>query len=373
MVVILKPTYGCNLSCKYCYLSSESKVYSFFDVDFIISVIDQIFEYCNTHHRQSLTLIWHGGEPLLWGIDRYSKVFDYIEKHYEGYPYRNLIQTNLTLIDQGYIDLFKRYNVKIGFSLDGPEDLHDMQRVTRDGKGSFSKVFEKIQLCRENSLPIGCIVVATKFHLGEVKRLYNFMNDNKISFKVNPLFFSGEAKKNKDSIQISVKQYAEFCVELFDIMFDDPNCNISNSNFAEIASSMISGKVAGCLLGENCQGSFLAISPNGSVFPCGRFCDSEYENFAYGNLHELSFQSIIKEIYKSDIYHRFDFIKKSNCNSCEFFSICHGGCLHDGYLNSNDFRHKTFLCPAYKIIFSHIKKRLIEKGFISQHIDSNNN
>ena len=109
MVVILKPTYGCNLSCKYCYLSSESKVYSFFDVDFIISVIDQIFEYCNTHHRQSLTLIWHGGEPLLWGIDRYSKVFDYIEKHYEGYPYRNLIQTNLTLIDQGYIDLFKRY------------------------------------------------------------------------------------------------------------------------------------------------------------------------------------------------------------------------------------------------------------------------
>lgn len=365
MVVILKPTYGCNLSCKYCYLSSESKVFSFFDVDFIIGVIDQIFDYCNTHHRQSLTLIWHGGEPLLWGIENYKKVFSHIEDNYKEYPYRNLLQTNLTLIDQDFIELFKRFNVRIGFSLDGPKELHNMQRVMRDGKGSFDRVFEKIQLCRDNSISIGCIVVATSAHLGRIKELYDFMNSNKLSFKVNPLFFSGEAKKNKESLGISVMQYADLCIELFDTMLDDPNCMISNSNFVEIASSMISGRVAGCLLGENCQGSFMAIAPNGSVFPCGRFCDKEYERFAYGNLHESSFASIVKVINKSEIYHRFDFINKSNCRSCEFFSICHGGCLHDGYLNSKDFKHKTFLCPAYKIIFAHIKKRLVEKGLMA--------
>ncbi len=366
MVVILKPTYGCNLSCKYCYLSAETKVYNFFDIDFIIPVIDQIFDYCNSHHRQSLTLIWHGGEPLLWGKENYRKVLSHIEDNYKDYPYRNLIQTNLTLIDQEYIDLFKRYDVRVGFSLDGPKELHNMQRVAKDGKGSFDRVFEKIQLCRDNSMSIGCIVVATSAHLGKVKEIYDFMNSNKLSFKVNPLFFSGEAKKNKDSLEISLKQYADFCIELFDTMFDDPDCNISNSNFVEIASSMISGKVAGCLLGENCQGAFLAISPDGGVFPCGRFCDSEYEEFCYGNLHDLPFKSIMQKIFRSEIYRRFDFIKESQCQSCEFFSICHGGCLHDGYLNSKDFRHKTFLCPAYKKIFSHIKSKLIESGMMTE-------
>ena len=365
MVVILKPTYGCNLSCRYCYLSKETKVYSSFDVDFIISVIQQIFDYCSSHHRQSLTLIWHGGEPLLWGKKNYEKVFSYIEDNYNDYPFRNLIQTNLTLIDQEYIDLFKRYNVHVGFSLDGPKELHDLQRVKRDGSGSFDMVFEKIQLCRKNSFSIGCIVVATSAHLGNIMKLYDFMNSNQLSFKVNPLFYSGEAKKNKEEIGISIMQYAQLCIELFDVMFDDPNCRISNSNFVEIASSMISGKIAGCLLGENCQGNFLAISPNGNVFPCGRFCDSEYERFSYGNLHQDSFESIIQIIHKSEIFQRFKYISQSKCRECEFFSICHGGCLHDGFLNSGDFRHKTFLCPAYKRIFTHIKNRLIERGMLT--------
>ena len=365
MVIILKPTYGCNLSCRYCYLSTETKVFASFDVDFIIPVIQQAFEYCNAHHRQSLTFIWHGGEPLLWGKENYLKTFSFIEENYRDYPYRNLVQTNLVLIDQEYIDLFRRYNVRVGFSLDGPKELHDLQRITKDGKGSFDRVFEKIKLCRDNDMSIGCIVVATSAHIGHVKELYNFMNENRLSFKVNPLFFSGEAKKNKDDIGISVLQYADLCIELFDTMLDDPNCNISNSNFVEIASSMISGKIAGCLFGENCQGAFMAISPSGRVFPCGRFCDSEFERFSYGNLHESSFESIVQSISKSEIYRRYDFIKESECHTCAFFSICHGGCLHDGYLNSGDFRQKTFLCPAYKKLFSHIKKRLIEIGLMS--------
>lgn len=37
---------------------------------------------------------------------------------------------------------------------------------------------------------------------------------------------------------------------------------------------------------------------------------------------------------------------------------------HDGFLASGDFRHKTFLCPAYQRLFAHIEKRLKENEIV---------
>lgn len=365
MVVIIKPTYGCNLNCRYCYLSSETKSYDTFNCEFIIPVLRQIKSFCEQHHRQNLTIIWHGGEPLLWGINNYSKVFSFMRDEFSNYPYKNLMQTNLTLLTQEYIDLFKEYNVRLGFSLDGPKFIHDKQRIYRDGQGSFDNVMDKLTLCRKNNLRVGCITVATRNHIGHISELYRFMNQNNISFKMNPLFISGEAEKHEMELGLSVIEYSKLVTELFDLMFDDPSCNISNSNFVEIASSLISNKTAGCLLGENCQGNFLAISPKGEVFPCGRFCDNNYEIYAYGNLHTESFTDIMKKIYGSELYNRSQFIKRSQCRACEFFSVCHGGCLHDGFIKSGNFKSKTFLCPAYKLIFSHVKNKLIAAGMLS--------
>lgn len=364
MVIIIKPTYGCNLGCRYCYLSSETKRFDFLDCDFAIQIINQIKHFCENHHRQNMTIIWHGGEPLLWGIDNYKKVFSFMRKEFHDYPYRNSLQTNLTLLTQEYIDLFNEYDVRLGFSLDGPQYIHDKQRVQKNGQGSFSLVMNKLSLCKQNKLPIGCISVATKNHIGHMQEFYDFMNQNKVDFKMNPLFISGEAAKNENILGLSVNEYAKLIIELFDLMFDDPNCQVSNSNFVEVASSLITNKTAGCMLGENCQGNFIAISPKGDVFPCGRFCDNEYELFSYGNLHKVPMSEIMKKIYLSDSYRRFEYINKSECCKCEFFSICHGGCLHDGYLKSGDFKHKTVLCPAYKQIFTHIKHKLYEYGML---------
>ena len=192
MVVILKPSYGCNLNCRYCYLSSETKVFDAFSVDFIIPVLKQIKDYCESHHRQTISIIWHGGEPLLWGIENYRKVFSYMREEFSGYPYKNLMQTNLTLLNQRYINLFKEYDVHLGFSLDGPKFIHDKQRILRGGQGTFDLVMDKLSLCRENDLHVGCIAVATRNLVGHISDLYDFMNKNKISFKMNPLFISGE-------------------------------------------------------------------------------------------------------------------------------------------------------------------------------------
>jgi uncharacterized protein len=334
------------------------------DAGFAKSILRQIKE-CFLHNpKHRLSIIWHGGEPLLWGIENYKKIFAYMAQDFEGCKYKNSIQTNISLMNEEIIALFLKYNVHVSFSLDGPKGIHDLQRVNHNGEGTFDMIMEKIALCKEKKLSMGCIVVASKKHLGKIPELYQFMCDNNISFKFNPLFNAGEAKKNVDEYGLTPDEYAAMFIELFDLWFYDNEHKNYNKSFEEIASSLITKRTSGCLFGRNCQDSFLAISPNGDVVPCGRFCGNELIQYSYGNLHKESLEILLPKIRKSDIYNRYKYIEESSCGTCEYFEVCHGGCLHDGFIKSGDFKSKTFLCDAYKKIFAHISKRLKEKGML---------
>ena len=359
MTIIIKPTYVCNFRCKYCYLSNDTKSsHKFFDTEFAKSIIRQIKSVLTNQPKQKLTLIWHGGEPLLWGIENYRELFLYMEKELSGVDYKNSLQTNLSLINEEYIDLFLRYNVHVGFSLDGTKEINDSQRVDANGGGTFDTIMEKVTLCQEKGLNIGCIIVGSKKHIGYISELYRFLCNNKLNFKFNPLFSAGEACNNVSDIGITTDEYAQMAIELFDLWYNDNEHHIKEWNFVEIASNLMTGKVAGCMFGKNCQSNFFAISPTGDVMPCGRFCDIELKKYAYGNLHKESLSDILLRIKTSDAYKRAEYIEQSSCKQCKYFDICHGGCLHDGFLKSGDFKSKTFLCSAYKKIFAHIDNRL---------------
>ncbi len=363
MIVILKPTYFCNFRCKYCYLSNETKKHKkLFDIAFAKKIILQTKDYLKIHPRQKVTFIWHGGEPLLWGIENYREIFAFMQQELKGINYHNSIQTNLSLFNDEFIDLFLKYDVKPGFSLDGTKDIHDQQRVGANGQPTFDLIMSKLALCHDKGLKPGCIVVAGKKHIGHISELYNFMKENKLNFKFNPLFSAGEAANNIGEYGITPDEYAKMSIELFDLWFDDIQGEITESNFVEIASNIVSKKTTGCMFSRNCQDNFFAIAPTGDVMPCGRFCDDDLLQYSYGNLHNETLSEILPRIKQSEIYKRSEYIEKGSCKSCKWLNICHGGCLHDGFLNSGDFRSKTFLCAAYKKIFAHIEKRLKETG-----------
>ncbi|MBO4738435.1 MAG: radical SAM protein [Bacteroidales bacterium] len=363
MQIILKPTYSCNFRCKYCYLSNETKQQSrLFDVDFAKQIVTQLKLLMQEKPRRKLTIIWHGGEPMLWGIENYRAIFAYMQQELAGYEVQNSMQTNLSLVNDEWIDLFLQYNVRVGFSLDGTHEIHDQQRVGAHGEPTFERILANYYKCREQGMRIGCIVVGSKKHIGHIPELYHFMRNEGINFKFNPLFCSGEAQNNILNYGITPEEYAQMAIELFDLWFYDNQGQITESNFVEIASNIATGKPTGCMFSKNCQDNFLAIAPTGDVMPCGRFCDNDLLQYSYGNLHKETLAEILPRIRKSETYNRAEYITQSGCKDCHWYNICHGGCLHDGFLASGDFRHKTFLCPAYKRIFAHIEHRLQENG-----------
>ena len=106
MTIIIKPTYSCNLRCKYCYLSNETKQQSrLFNLEFAKRIIDQIKQVLQQTPRRKLTIIWHGGEPMLWGIENYRAIFAYMQQELGDYEVQNSMQTNLSLVNDEWIDL----------------------------------------------------------------------------------------------------------------------------------------------------------------------------------------------------------------------------------------------------------------------------
>lgn len=368
MTIILKPTYACNFRCKYCYLGNGTKEHTdMFDIEFAKHVVLQMKEAFGCGRRRKLTIIWHGGEPLLWGKKNYREIFDFMKRVLSDFDLHNSMQTNLSLIDDEYLDILTQYNVRLGFSLDGIKDIHDSQRTGIGGQPTFDTIMEKLSLCRERGLKPGCIVVGSQKHIGRIPELYRFMKEHELNFKFNPLFISGEAEHNTAEYGITAQEYAQMCIELFDLWFDDRQGKVTESNFVEIASNIATGRTTGCMFSPNCQDNFMAIAPTGDVMPCGRFCDDGLKQYSYGNLHRTPLAEILQRVRQSDAYRRAEYIANSSCTVCRWYNVCHGGCLHDGFLRNGDFKGKTLLCPAYKQIFSHIERRMKDAGMINEN------
>ncbi len=360
MTIIIKPTFNCNFRCSYCYLTngvkSDSRTMKY---EVAENLISQAVALCHNKRRKTLTLIWHGGEPLLWGIENYRRIFDFAEKHSEGVCIRQCMQTNLSLIDAEYIKLFQRYKVKVGFSLDGTKPINDLQRRTIDNKGTFDIIMDKVAMCKTAGLNMGCILVGSKNFIGHIGEVYDFLCANNLNFKFNPLFNAGEAVNAGPSIAISPEEYAEMAIELFDLWYYDKKHALKETTFIDIASYFVSRtkRSRGCMFSANCQDAFMAVSPSGDIFPCGRFCETN-TRYSYGNIINESLDAVVSNIKRSEIYARSKHIENSSCAKCKYFQLCHGGCLHDGFLKNGDFKSKSFLCTAYKRIFSHIEQRV---------------
>ncbi len=137
-LLILQPTPFCNLDCDYCYLPNRDS-HARMPLDTVRKVAEQLKQ--DQLLSPMLSVVWHAGEPLVLPIQFYQSAFEtFNEVLGDICQVFHSIQTNATLIDADWCELFKNYQVRIGVSIDGPQFLHDKHRKTRQGKGSFNQV-----------------------------------------------------------------------------------------------------------------------------------------------------------------------------------------------------------------------------------------
>ena len=127
LTAIVKPTHDCNLRCEYCYIE-ENAERGRMSSKTLLNTLDQVSEASGDEEAH---FIWHGGEPLLMGLEFFKEIATLSDKlRKKGKEISNSIQTNGTLVTEELLDFIEaKKDFYLGFSLDGSQEINDKTRV----------------------------------------------------------------------------------------------------------------------------------------------------------------------------------------------------------------------------------------------------
>jgi uncharacterized protein len=171
-MVVVQPTAFCNINCTYCYLPDRDNKHVIAQ-----STVARLFSeiFASGWSCPEITVVWHAGEPLVVPVSFYREAFAAIElMRPKSVIVKHSFQTNGMLIDAQWCRLFLEWNVGVGVSIDGPRELHDRHRKTRNGKGTFDKTLAGIRCLRANGVPFHVISVLSRDSLAMPDELLDF-------------------------------------------------------------------------------------------------------------------------------------------------------------------------------------------------------
>ena len=171
-LLVIQPTPFCNINCRYCYLPDRNSK-AVIAPQTLSNLFSQVFT--SGWLGDCLSVVWHAGEPMVLPVAFYHNAFRIIDALK---PTELLVthsfQTNGTLIDEAWCDFFAEEQVNLGVSIDGPKRLHDRNRLTRSGRGTFDKTIAGIRLLRGREVPFHVISVLSLDSMLAAQEMFDF-------------------------------------------------------------------------------------------------------------------------------------------------------------------------------------------------------
>ncbi|MEG1529528.1 MAG: radical SAM protein, partial [Clostridia bacterium] len=179
--IMLKPASSlCNMRCKYCFYHSlaENRTVPAHDImteATLTDILQKAFAFAN---GASVMISFQGGEPLLAGKDFFKRVhYLIVTLNLKKSPVFLGLQTNGTLIDEEWCEIFRRGHYLIGLSLDGDATANSL-RVDKDGNPTFQKVYAAAKLMQKSKVNFNILVVLTKQISERITTIYTFFRKN---------------------------------------------------------------------------------------------------------------------------------------------------------------------------------------------------
>jgi uncharacterized protein len=350
--VFIKPAGArCNLGCHYCYYLGKKELYpSGNEWRMSDSNLEKcIIQHFIAAHGDTVNFSWHGGEPLLAGIDFYKKAVA-LQKKYKpaGSAFNNGIQTNGTLITDEWCRFLASEKFAVGISLDGPAELHNRFRKTPAGDSSFHNVLRGISLLVKHGImpEILCVVNSenVKYPL-EVYSFFKKLGARFITFLPLVEKLPGDGVSDRT---VPADAFGSFLATVFYEWVEKDIGEVKIQIFEEALRTAFNQEHTLCIFKETC-GGVPVLEQNGDFYSCDHFVNSEH---MIGNISDRS----IDEMLRSEKQLSFGKLKANlpeYCKSCEVLQMCNGECPKNRFINAPDGTPGlNYLCAGYKYFFT---------------------
>lgn len=273
-------------------------------------------------HGYSAIILYHGGEPLLPGIDFLESLCEMGHNLLRGMEVKFVLQSNLTVnVSNKLVDLAYRYlEGEIGTSFDP---------YTRKLRGSFEDfraVWEKnVRFLIKSGVYVSVNVVLTRLFYEDFdlfKETVNYLRSLGISsIHLERLTPTGKAKEGQDLL-LNDREFFELFNKILDFYVEELKRGeifYLNPLEAMIRYSSLGAGVS-CWSGL-CIMDTVTLETDGSIYGCPEMRARGSKSF--GNV--LGVRNF-DEIFFSEKRIAQFLDLSSGQNSCEYFHICHRGC-----------------------------------------------
>jgi uncharacterized protein len=343
----LNVAHDCNLKCKYCFADEgEYKgCRKIITVEVGKKAIDFVIK--NSGPRKNIEIDLFGGEPLM-AFNIIKEIVDYgrEQEKIHNKVIRFTMTTNATLLNDEIMEYIDKQMGNIVLSIDGRKSVNDKVRVRADGSGSYEKILPKIKTMiekRDKSKQYyvrGTFTRANTDFYEDVKHFAD-LGFKEISIEPVVLPEEHELSLREEDLPTIFEQYDKLYNYLLQKYKNNEEFKFYHFNIDLQGGPCVYKRIAGCGAGHE----YLAITPDGDIYPCHQFVGNE--EFKMGNIFEGSIDDTISETFKkAHIYN------KPKCKDCWARFYCSGGC------QANNFNFNGDVHIPYELGCKMQKKRI---------------
>jgi uncharacterized protein len=361
--VFAKPVSSlCNLNCHYCYYSKKEHLFpkgeSFRMPDDLLE--EYILQHINASPSSMINFSWHGGEPTILGLDYFRKIVAFQRKHrLPNQHITNGLQTNGTLIDEDWCRFFATEGFVVGLSLDGPQEMHDLYRVTKDQNPTHKQAIHGYKLLQKHRIPCNVLCVVHSQNVQQPTQVYRYFKELKAQYVEFLPLVEPQSGKEGDVSQrtVSTQALGDFLCTVFDEWMRQDIGRVRVQLFEEVSRTAFGQEHALCIFRKTC-GDVPVIEHNGDFFSCDHFVNVEHR---VGNILETP----LVDLLESPAQRAFGQAKLDRlpgcCRGCDVLEFCHGGCPKDRILYTPEGEAGlNYLCEGYKRFFTHCRPFVAE-------------
>jgi uncharacterized protein len=270
--LLLKLTGACDMACSYCYDYDVQRWPGRMSSEIARRLINECLQ-----PGETLTLMFHGGEPML----RFSQIcelvdFASIRASEIGATVRFTIQTNGLHFSAPVIDYLRAHRFAVGVSLDGPREIHDRYRIDHRGSGTFERIadnFRRFPDFMRNE--VGYISVLASGDDGEsLDQTWRFFSEQGVlTWKLLPADAEGRASDKPETPQLRAI-FVEFLTERLEAVLAGDLRQPYITNLVQLIEPFLSVERPNMCMKMPCGASndLLVLDAVGSI----RACDCSY-------------------------------------------------------------------------------------------------